>query len=443
MNILLLNQNWFSAELRDLGHNVLSCGLTANLDLQLESPLLHIDTAISLLPDNFTPDAIVWLDNSSPAMFSFSGLEESPIPAIFYSVDTHHHAALHGYLYQIFDDMLVAQKDYIPALQEVGCDAKWMPLWASRPIEPSDSKEHQAVFVGTLNPALNPERVVFFEKLKEIAPVHVQTGDFGTIFPVSEIVINQTVKGDLNFRVFEAMISGAMLLTEASGNGLLELFEPGRHLMTYEKNNVDDAAAVIKECLANPARMRAIGAAGRDEILAKHLPVHRAAVVEQILKGIQKKSGTHKFFSAMLNYSVLAVRLEKIDVGLACRALVSALKVITIALRHAEPINSELAAHAVLTCMKYDILMRSQSGDLLLHQLNEAYPQEEVLKLYRIRKHLNCGEMEEASRIARQVSDAKEEEVFLLAEHVMTNLLFEFDHSGRFKINLPTGGSER
>lgn len=434
MNILLLNQDWFAAELREFGHNVLSCGMTNNLDVQLESPLLHIDTVISRLPSGFVPDVVLWLDNSSPVMFT--GLEESSIPILFYSVDTHHHAALHGYLYHICDAMLVAQKDYIPALEEVGCEVGWLPLWASRQISPSDDKRYQAVFVGTLNSALNPERVTFFDRLKEIAPVHVQSGDFGTIFPASEIVINQTVKGDLNFRVFEAMISGAMLLTEASGNGLLELFEPGRHLMTYEKNNVEDAAAVIKECLADPTRMRAIGAAGRDEILAKHLPVHRAAVVEQSLKSLQKKSSRQKFFAAMLNYSILAVSFEKIDVRLACCALVAAMKVITIALKHGEQINSELAAHAVLACMKYDILMHSRSGDLLLQELQEAYPDEEVLTLYRIRHYLNSGERSEAAKLALRVSHVKEEEVFLLAEHVLTNLLFEFDSSGRFKINL-------
>lgn len=417
-----------------MGHNVLSCGLVSGLDLRLEVPLIHIDTVISMLPDKFSPDVIVWHDNSSPIMFS--GLEESPIPSLIYSVDTHHHAALHSYLYHIFEHMLIAHKDYIPLLQESGCQAQWLPLWASRMLEPSQEKRYQAVFVGTLNPALNPSRVSFFEKLSKIAPVDVQSGDFGTIFPYSEIVINQTVKGDLNFRVFEAMISGAMLLTEESGNGLTDLFEVGQHLLTYSKDDAEQAATIIAECLSQPARMRAIASAGRQEILEKHLAIHRAVVIECLLHDLKKQNKPLKYFAAMLNYAVLANSFERIDRGMACRALVFALKAASLALARGEPVNQELASYAVLACMKYDLFLNSSAGTDLLQQFQEAYPDQQVLLLHRIRRHLNRGELAQAKRLAIQLADGTvtERDIFQMAEQIMTNLLAEFDQSGRFRL---------
>jgi hypothetical protein len=223
MNILILNQHWFAEDLRAAGHHVLTVGMPAHLDVPLQMPLIHVDRIIEEHMKGHAPDVIIVLDNSAPVMVQ--GLDETVIPTLFYSVDTHHHADIHKYLCNVFDVTLVAQRDYLPVFHEAGHHPEWFPLWASRPIVPSTEKEMDAVFVGTLNAKLNPERVKFFNALKVKAPVHFQAGNFWEIFPKAEIVINQTVKGDLNFRVFEAMMSGSALLTEHAGNGLFDLFK--------------------------------------------------------------------------------------------------------------------------------------------------------------------------------------------------------------------------
>lgn len=50
--------------------------------------------------------------------------------------------------------------------------------------------------------------------------------------------------GELNFRVFQAMACGAAVLTEATDNGLDELFTVGLEVLTYPRGAV--AAALSR-----------------------------------------------------------------------------------------------------------------------------------------------------------------------------------------------------
>ena len=244
MKILVLNQDWFVEDFKALGHEVVTAGTRNHLDYVVQFPVEDVNHLLSRIGNNFYPDFVLVLDESTA--ITVSGLEDLKVPICFYSVDTHHHHEVHSLLMHAFDFAYVAHKDYLGLVQNDYCDTKWLPLYASRYLEPAEKKEYGAVFVGTLNPKLNQDRVNFFEELQKRVPVFVTSGDFASIFPKSEIVINQTVKGDLNFRVFEAMMSGAMLLTEESSNGLFDLFQNGVHLVTYKKNDIEDASNKIQ-----------------------------------------------------------------------------------------------------------------------------------------------------------------------------------------------------
>ena len=153
MNVLLLNQDWFASELRSFGHNVLTCGTSSHLEHRLPHPVLHVDELLLLLPKNFRPDVLVWLDDSAPV--TFLGLENTDIPCVFYSVDTHHHWELHSRLAFCFDHVFVAQKDYMHHFSPSGTPTTWLPLWASRFVEASAEKSMQMSFVGTMDLRLN------------------------------------------------------------------------------------------------------------------------------------------------------------------------------------------------------------------------------------------------------------------------------------------------
>src|SRR5262249_2486747 len=146
-----------------------------HLDYVIDLPLLHLDTL--LLDRSFSPDFVVWYDNSAPVWML--GLDETDIPTIFYSVDVHHHLHLHRELFRVFDYTLVAQSDYLPQFAGLGDPGpEWFPLWASRYLDACDEKEFEAVFVGNLDPSLNPDRVKFFAELEKLAPVVCKHGEW-------------------------------------------------------------------------------------------------------------------------------------------------------------------------------------------------------------------------------------------------------------------------
>lgn len=426
MRILLFNQLWFADEFRARGHDVLSVGFklsscTPPFDYVFEQPLLHVHRVFEALPDGWTPDRLVVYDNSAPIVFT--GFEETTIPSAFYSVDTHHHVDWHKYLCNVFDRVFVAQRDYLELFTAAGFAAEWMPLYASRYVEASSQKEYDAVFVGTLDAKLNPDRVTFFEALQQRVPMLVRSGDWWTIFPHSEIVVNQTVKGDLNFRVFEAMMSGALLLTEESPNGLTDLFTSGMHLLTYPRNNVDEAAKKIAWSLAHRDEARLIAAAGRNEVLARHTPQNRADTLLAALEGLTRTRSKSRLFSLMCNFATLAQRLERLESQWAMHALLEAMKMADFAVRDREELPAELASVAAVCCVRYDQRFRSTAGQELLQRLSVAYPAQDLFKLVMVNNLLNTGALAEATEIARQLGHEEQQLTFSRAAQVTHILL--------------------
>ena len=381
MNILLLNQNWFADYYKKQGHKVISVGTRNNTDVQILSPFMDIKEVCQRI--NFEPDCIIAHDESAPLLFT--GFENLDIPTVFYSVDTHHHADIHQHTAKLFDITYVAQCDYVAAFKDSNCDVRWMPLWASRYLEPSEEKKYGAVFVGTLNKKLNPDRVEFFDELQKLAPVLVQTGDWGEIFPYSEIVINQTVKGDLNFRVFEAMMTGALLLTEQSENGLTELFNPGEHLVTYKKGDAVEAAEKIKYYLEHKEECRTIAKAGRDEIIKNHTEDERAArVLQDILELPPKKHHSQSFYAIVPNLLWLSNLFMRVSEHDGIVLLEKALWYITQANLHGEKVDLSLTNYVTAVCLKFDNILKVDLGKRILRTVCTNNPEYGTITMVRI-----------------------------------------------------------
>ena len=237
------------------------------------------------------------------------------------------------------------------------------------------------------------------------------------------MVINQTVKGDLNFRVFEAMMCGALVLTEYAGNGLLELFEDGRHLICYEKNNVADAAAKIRECLGNLPRTRAIAAAGREEVLRAHCPTHRAARILELAAGLTKKRSAQKFFANAYNCSISSRTVEKIDSTASANCLLGAMKSLERGLHSSEQMSEILALEAVYACLRYEQVFGSPAGGQLLADLAHGCADSSVLALAQIRALLNRGRIAEARELSAQRFTDAPEKMFTEAEQLVQSVL--------------------
>jgi hypothetical protein len=278
MRILELHAPYFREHWRR-EHEVIAWGPHAHCDLVATRPVVRLTEILELLPEGWHPDLILFGDDSHP--LRVLGLEDAPCPLAMLSIDAHHHAAWHAPLATAFDSVFVAQRDHLPAFRAAGVTvARWLPLWAPDDLpRPRLRKTHQVSFVGSLDTRFHPERVAFLDAIRPQLPLHVAEGDYRPIFTRSRIVLNQTVKGDLNGRVFEAMACGAMLLTERTGNGLLDLFTEGSELVTYPRGDVDGVVAIAGRLLASDRERRRIAAAGSARVRAQHCATHRAATV--------------------------------------------------------------------------------------------------------------------------------------------------------------------
>lgn len=233
------------------------------------------------------PDVLVLGDRSHPP--PFLGLENYPCLTVFYSVDSHIHA-WHPLYAQAFDACLVGLKDDLPRFAEGRLPLErllWSPAYAPNqelmPWTPAEP-EWDVLFAGTVDPQTTPGRAAFLERLSRVLPgLAVRRGDFKDLFPLGRVILNVAERGDLNFRVFEALAMGKPLLTPAIGNGFPELFQDGVDLMAYAPDDEADCAAKARLLLDNPERAAAMGAAGMAKVDAFHRASHRAAACGRFL----------------------------------------------------------------------------------------------------------------------------------------------------------------
>lgn len=233
----------------------------------------------------FEPQVVVYADTSlSPPLV---GLEGWPSLNVFYAIDTHLHSWYPFYA-QAFDLACVSLKGHLWRFEArlQGRQLMWMPPAAQDAHQPDfdAEKEWDLLFAGNVSKATTPKRHDFLEELRARIPgLAVRRGKFQELFPKARLSLNIAEKGDLNFRVFEALACGACLLTPWVKHGFGELFENGRHLFTYAPHKMDDLARLVENLLANPQRIERVARAGNELVEREHRFINRALALSDRL----------------------------------------------------------------------------------------------------------------------------------------------------------------
>lgn len=359
--VIMLHQEWFKPELEELGFTVVTVGYHKRFDVHLKVPGVSVlavqrDVAKFLETRSEPMRAIagtylIYWDDSSP--ISIVGIEDSNIPVIFYSVDTHHHHVWHSQLSKCFDHVLVAQKDYVSRINCSG-QVEWFPLWAStfadanteRPID----RSIDVCFRGNMVDKLHPKRLQFFNELSKYVAIDARSGKYLEDYSRAKIVVNEAVNADLNFRVFEALSCGALLITPAVKNGMEELFEAGKHLVTYSDGDAQDCAAKVKYYLEHDEERAQIAAAGRQHVMEHHSPMARAQRLAKLLDSVAISERAGKLEGAAVSFLHSSVLIKEVSADGFCSLLGYAANKLSAFARSGASMTESTELAVILSC---------------------------------------------------------------------------------------------
>jgi Glycosyl transferases group 1 len=273
VRVLLIGHQQFVPPLRATGHEVIDA-FTNFPDLC--RPGQPFDATV-LWPLVGAADAVLVTDMLGPQALPH-GLERLPAPCGYYAIDTHVNWFWQRHYAQLFDLVFAAQRDYVPLFRAEGVAVEWLPWGADASVfvDRDRPRSHDLVFVGTDDGVLRPKRRALLAHLRDRFDLitfgtnptrRLSWEELAVVYGTAKIVINEAIFGDLTFRVFEAMACGALLLTEATANGLEALFTPGEHLDTFDPGTIDE---VVSRYLDDDSARARVARAGRDLVHAHH-----------------------------------------------------------------------------------------------------------------------------------------------------------------------------
>jgi hypothetical protein len=223
-------------------------------------------------------DAVLFVD--SPGPFWPAGIEDVPCPTAAYLIDTHQDLRLRLAYAPFFDHIFVAQSDHVPAVRRHGYpQAAWLPLAADPAFErdPRRPRPVDVAFVGQIGFPGSRR----YEVLQAVTStfrtndIHrrYDRGELADLYGQAKIVINASIGGDVNMRVFEATAAGALLITDRVANGIAQLFTEGEHHAGYDSTS--EAVDAITRYLDDDGGRVRIAVAGQQHVLAHHTYLHR------------------------------------------------------------------------------------------------------------------------------------------------------------------------
>ena len=213
---------------------------------------------------------------------------------IFYSIDCVNPSRFYTSLYAVrvrddYDIVLVPHRSCIDAYEEHSIRAFYFAFYSNPLVHvmyPNAPKLYDVTFIGTLT----EKRRQLLGELKRRLDIKLNVvkacrHNMVAYYNMSKIVLNISRMNEINVRVFEALGSGAFLLTDRSKE-VEELFRDGKHLVMYD--DVVDLVEKIIYYLKHEDERKAIAQEGYREVVTRHTIFHRIAELLDILAAQQK-----------------------------------------------------------------------------------------------------------------------------------------------------------
>lgn len=201
-------------------------------------------------------------------------------PLAAYCIDSSLNEFWHIPLTKLFDFVYVDQLASVSKFRRNGVQATWLPLCAAKSdFRPAADKKHLITFVGRVTPH-RIKRTNLIQYIKQNFPINVvhdiSRAAMLDVFAASWIVLNENFFSGLNLRFFQALASGALLLTERHGYGVNFHFQEGKHYVGYSPS---DVIATIKSIERSRDAHAPIALRGQEECGRRHTSADRARTV--------------------------------------------------------------------------------------------------------------------------------------------------------------------
>ena len=232
----------------------------------------------------FQPEIILFVEGGNMNIFP-TNLQNFQCMKLWWGIDTHNDYEKHLLISRLFDHSFIAQKDFVSILQKDGISSvSWFPLATPETdIEiTASNRKFDISYVGSQNWLLYPERKTLIDlikkKYKNIFVGSASASEMMQIYRDSKIVLNFSLKNDINMRVFEAIGAGSLLLTnEIKGNGINDLLESKIDYDTYSSS--EDLVTKIDYYLNNETQRSEIATSGYKRIITSHKYSDRATEI--------------------------------------------------------------------------------------------------------------------------------------------------------------------
>jgi hypothetical protein len=231
------------------------------------------------------------------------GLEKLNCISIAYLIDVHQDLELRINQSYFFDKVYVAQKDYLIYFNQNHLNkTKWLPL-ASAPYLLKNNNDYLRLknvsFIGNYGPN-GSFRNILIKKIinrfpENITDKYTRPKEMMSFYQNSKIVFNISINGDLNMRFFEALLGGALLITNRIQNGLSDLFIEDVHYVGY--STTEEAISKIEYYLANDNKRQTIAKNGNILVKKNHTYDKRWDEIYADIGNILKRDPKFNYYS--------------------------------------------------------------------------------------------------------------------------------------------------
>lgn len=260
--------------------------------------LAFVDSAVALdasLNDiiarcGIQPDWIFHMESDFPLLPE--GLVRSRIPTLCFHVDTYAFTRRRIRWSALFDSVVVFHPGYDRILTEAGHPAAFvLPHGVQRELydKPEISREYEVAWVGTTAGPIYHKRRKWLPRLVAEFLMNdwkraYTLAEVAEIYRQSRVVVNigrDDFPQDANMRVYEAMASGALLITSVPSELTALGFEEGTHFAGYYREK--ELIPLVRYYLDHEEERSKVAAAGREKTLRKDTYDCRAGQLMQVL----------------------------------------------------------------------------------------------------------------------------------------------------------------